>query len=401
MALKYSQYLTIRTITAGTASFQYGSERPPFSEPPRRSEQLPHFGWAAGATRGERGWGNRLAGRDIGSHSLDLHNRQPLSHRSRMTVRTEAAVLLQPTDEALRHLPEGPYPLGPSRLSWVAIQHGPEAKTGSLNVLDLTTGVNQSYTLPGRPGFAFPCDDGRRFVIGCERRLGIFNPSNGDWQPFGEEIDTDVSGTIINDGVIFEDNLIFGTKDLEFATRKAGLYLYRGRDRKLIRLRDDQICSNGKAIRQGADGLELIDIDTPTLKIVAYPLDIAAARIGSPRTIIDLTGSQSFPDGAILSPAGDSIIVSMYNPSAAPEGETREYSLVDGGLRRVWATPGSPRNTCPNLIHHNDRVHLVITTAVEGMPADQRRDSPNAGCLFHAETEFDSTGNAPSFPASP
>lgn len=316
-----------------------------------------------------------------------------------MTDRTQATVLLQPADEALRYLPEGPYPLGPSRSSWVAIQHGPEATAGSLNVLDLTSGANRSYALPGRPGFAFPCDDGQRFVIGCERRLGIFDPSSGDWQPFGEEIDADVTGTIINDGVIYEDNLIFGTKDLQFATPKAGLYLYRGRDQKLIRLRDDQICSNGKAVRQGAQGLELVDIDSPTFKIVAYPLDIDAGRLGRPRTVVDLAGSQAVPDGAILTPAGDGIIVSMYNPEPAPEGETREYSIADGSLRRVWTTPGSPQNTCPNLVDHNGRVHLVITTAVEHMPADRRGQSPHAGCLFHAETDFETIGNAPAFPS--
>lgn len=316
-----------------------------------------------------------------------------------MTDRIEATVLHRPSDDALCFLPEGPYPLGPSRMSWVAIQHGPEAIAGSLNILDLASGENCSYLLPGRPGFAFPCDDGARFIVGCERQLGLFHPPSGDWQLLVDQIDADVEGTIINDAVIFEDNLIFGTKDLQFATPKAGLYLYRGRDKKLIPLRDDQICSNGKAVRRGTHGLELIDIDSPTKKIVAYPLDIDTGTLGTPRTVVDLTADPAVPDGAILTPGGDGVIVSMYNPAAAPEGETREYSIIDGSLRRVWVTPESPQNTCPNLVQHEGRVHLVIATAVEHMPEERRGDSPQAGCLFIAPTDFDSVGNAPAFPA--
>ncbi|WP_164101893.1 SMP-30/gluconolactonase/LRE family protein [Candidatus Laterigemmans baculatus] len=315
-----------------------------------------------------------------------------------MTVRTEATVLHRPSDAALRFLPEGPYPLGPSRISWVAIQHGADATSGSLNILDLASGENSNYPLPGRPGFAFPCDDGARFLVGCEREIGLFHPPSGDWQLLIDGIDADVEGTIINDAVIFEDDLIFGTKDLEFATRKAGLYLYRGRDKKLIRLRDDQICSNGKAIRQAPHGLELIDIDSPTRKIVAYPLDIERGKLGEPHTVVDLTSDSSAPDGAILTPDGGGVIVSMYNPGAAPAGETREYSLRDGCMRRVWLTPGAPQNTCPNLVQHEGRVQLVITTAVEHMPVERQSDAPQSGCLFIAPTEFDSVGTAPAYP---
>ena len=91
-----------------------------------------------------------------------------------------------------------------------------------------------------------------------------------------------------------EDNLIFGTKDLEFATKKAGLYLYRGSDKKLIRLRDDQICSNGKAIQQTADGgLRLLDIDTPTRQLVAYRLDIKSGSLGAAEVLLDFFESST------------------------------------------------------------------------------------------------------------
>lgn len=314
-----------------------------------------------------------------------------------MTEILKARVLFRPESSELRFLPEGPYPLEDSRFSWVAIQHGADSSRGSLNIFDMRSGANQSFALPGRPGFAFPCSDKRNFVIGCERRLALFDPFSNTCVEFGDLIDSDKEGTIINDGLVWEDNLVFGTKDLAFATRKAGLYLFRGRDQKTIRFRDDQICSNGKAIRKKDTGLELIDIDSPTRQVVAYPLNIEEGVLGDPRVVVDLTSDQAVPDGAILSPDHRSIIISMYNPNPAEYGETREYCLANGELLRVWQTPGSPQNTCPNLVRHEGKIVLVITTAVEHMPESRRSASPEAGSLFVADTHFDSIGDAPQF----
>lgn len=318
-------------------------------------------------------------------------------------IRT-AELLFRPQSDALRFLPEGPYPTQRSgELSWVAIQHGAEATTGSLNLLTLggpDRGVkNQSFDLPGRPGFAFPCDDGLTFVVGLDRALGRFTPQTGAWEVFCEGIDAGVDNTIVNDGMIWEDNLIFGTKELEFKTPKAGLYLYRGNDKRLIQLRSDQICSNGKAIRRTAGGLELIDIDSPTRQVVAYDFDIAAGTLGQRRVLVDLTDDPAVPDGAILSPDGESVIVSMFHPGAPGDGETRLYNLADGSLKIVWRTPGSPQNTCPNLIAHEGSVALVITTAVENMSDEVRQKCPTAGCLFIGQTDFEKPTPMPTYPA--
>ena len=259
-----------------------------------------------------------------------------------------AEVLFRPATDALRFLPEGPYPTTRSgELSWVSIQHGKDSKVGAINLLNLVTKKNHSFDLPGRPGFAFACDDGLSFVVGCERSVGRFVPQTGSWEVFCEGVDNDVENTIINDGMIWEDNLIFGTKDLEFRTKKAGLYLWRGADKKLIRLRDDQICSNGKAIRQTPAGLELIDIDSPTRQIAGYLLDIPGGKLGERRVLIDLTNDPAVPDGAMLTPSGDGILVSMFHPGNAIDGEARHYDLKSGQLITTWKTPGSPQNTCP------------------------------------------------------
>jgi sugar lactone lactonase YvrE len=201
----------------------------------------------------------------------------------------DARLLYLPESPEVRFLPEGPTALGGGMFSWVAIQHGPEAVTGSLNVFDLKTGRNQQFNLPGRPGFAKPTQQEGVFVVGCERSLGIFRVSDQSWQVICEGIDSGVDNTIINDGTCFGDNLVFGCKDLDFKTKKAGLYLFRGRDKRLVQLRSDQICSNGKDVISSGDGLHLIDIDSPTRKVVRYRLDTQAGQLSDCQTIIDLS----------------------------------------------------------------------------------------------------------------
>ncbi|WP_182865774.1 SMP-30/gluconolactonase/LRE family protein [Rhodopirellula sp. JC639] len=318
-------------------------------------------------------------------------------HRPHPTIRRglivpeviEATPLNVPDSDALRFLPEGPYQIAPGVFSWVGIQHGASATCGSLNRYDFATGNNTSQDLPGRPGFAFPCQTPNRFVVGCERSLGYFDVVSGDWKPFCDTIDQDVTNTIINDGLPLDDNLIFGTKDLEFATKKAGLYLYRGRDQKLIRLRDDQICSNGKAAIVDADRLSLIDIDSPTRQVVRYGLDIDRGTLSEAEVVLDLTSDPAVPDGAILTPDGAGLIVAMFLPQSAAFGETRLYDLASGQCRKVWRTPLSPQNTCPALVQHAGKLKLVITTAVENMTADDQAVCSNAGKIFVADSGLD------------
>ncbi len=315
------------------------------------------------------------------------------------TIRAD--LLFLPDNEPLRFLPEGPYAIGGGRFSWVGIQHGANAIVGSLNIYDLHDRTNQSFELPGRPGFARPTNLEGTFLVGCERELGLFEISTATWKTLCAGIDSDVTNTIINDGTTYGANIIFGTKDLEFKTKKAGLYLYRSQDGQLVRLRNDQICSNGKDIIDVGGKLQLFDIDTPTQRVVRYRLDIHSGSITDCETVIDLTSLDSFPDGMCLTPDEQSTIISFYNPNPAEFGETRQYSLISGELERIWQTPGSPQATCPLLIEHPDgSVKLIITTAVENMPADRRSTSPLAGAIFMADTDFSHAPSALQFPIS-
>ncbi|MFO0869910.1 MAG: SMP-30/gluconolactonase/LRE family protein [Pirellulales bacterium] len=310
---------------------------------------------------------------------------------------SEARPLFRPADAALRFLPEGPYACAPGQFSWVAIQHGAAAVVGSLNLFDLTLGTNQRWDLPGRPGFAFPATDGHSWVVGLEHHVYLFDTLTGRCSEVCGPVDTGVTGTIINDGTIFEDGLIFGCKDLRFTDRKAGLYFWRAADRHLFPLRHDQTCSNGKKVRRQNGQLSLLDIDSPTKTLVEYPLDVAGGTLGEPRVVLDLRAGESFPDGMILTPDAQSVIIAFYDPRDVSHGETRQYRLADGTVEHIWRTPGSPRVTCPALVPTGTGTTLVLTTAVEHMTLSQEAQHPHAGCLFQAATHFPTVPLGPRF----
>lgn len=314
-----------------------------------------------------------------------------------MPQSTTCDILFQPNSDALRFLPEGPYQIDANRFSWVGIQHGADSTVGSVNIFDLKTGTNESFELPGRPGFAFPTTREGVFMIGVERSVGLFDTKDGSFTPLTTDVDAAVDNTIINDGMVFQNGLIFGCKELEFKTKKAGLY-WMSADGMLTQLRNDQICSNGKAaLNDDPETLRLIDIDSPSKQIVQIEVDLSTGEVKSENTVIDLTAEDVFPDGLILTPDRQSLIVALYNPGDPIAGEARQYSIESGDLQHTWTCPGSPRVTCPQLIEHGGAVSLLLTTAVEHMEADQRDRHPNAGCLFIGATSFSSTSAQPKF----
>jgi sugar lactone lactonase YvrE len=182
---------------------------------------------------------------------------------------------------------------------------------------------------------------------------------------------------------------VFGTKDTRFADPIAQLYLYTLDDNRVSMLADRQVCSNGKVFAADDRGVILFDIDTPTRQVVRYRLDVATRTAIPDGVALDLRGEPGFPDG--MCDCGDgSVVVAFYNPEPVAAGRAVRYDLASGRAVEEWMTPGSPRVTCPLLVTRPDGVKLVLTTATEGMPAEQRAKCPEAGNLFAAATRLSS-----------
>ncbi len=93
-----------------------------------------------------------------------------------MTTHYLARHFFDPTNEELRYLPEGPrvmqnYQGGGNVVGWVGIQHGLNRLDGSINLLDLESGINTSLPIAGRPGFFAETTNPGVLLVGLDRRL--------------------------------------------------------------------------------------------------------------------------------------------------------------------------------------------------------------------------------------
>lgn len=305
-----------------------------------------------------------------------------------------ATVLLSPTIEADRFLPEGPRTVlveGRPALAWVNIQTAADATGGDVHVR-FWDGEHRTYAQACRPGFLFPTDRADTLLVGREKEVGLLHLATNKFHALAA-IDDPNSRTIINDGEIVPGGraVVFGTKDVRFADPIANLYLFTLDDHRITVLADRQTCSNGKVFARDGEGLVLFDIDTPTKTVVRYRLDLDGRRVNDPVVVLDLADRGGFPDGMVG--AGDgTVIIAFYNPAPVHAGRAIRFDLRTGSAVEEWTTPGSPRVTCPLLVEHEGAVRLVLSTATEGMPAADRAKCPNAGDLFWAETRI---GSAP------
>ena len=305
----------------------------------------------------------------------------------------------EPAEEELRFLPEGPrllrnHPDGGTRLGWVAIQHAADAKTGSINVLDLVSGRNTSFPLPGRPGFFAETTEPGVVLVGLERRLAYFNLSTGVLKESGPVVTTD-ERVIINDGLAIDNGVLFGTKHLEFNQPIAALYFYDYATRTVRTVIGRQLCSNGKFLSRDADGATLIDIDSIPKTITRYRFDANLERLISSALVAPPDSLPGYPDGLRPAPDGESVIVAFYNPEPVANGNAQQIRLADGKVLCEWLIPGAPRVTCPEFVFLEGEVKIIFTTAVEGMPAATQRLAPASGALFIANTPFQNTPAPP------
>jgi sugar lactone lactonase YvrE len=300
-----------------------------------------------------------------------------------------ASVFVSPAAEADRYLPEGPHAVtvaGRSAVAWVNIQTAADATSGAIHLRFWDTGEVRALPQPGRPGFIVPTDRPGVVLAGEDKQLGTVDLTTGVFTALATLPD-DNPRTMINDGNVMPGGqaVVFGTKDFQFKDPIAHLYLFTPDDRRVTTLAGNQTCSNGKVFGRDAAGLLLYDIDTPRRVVTRYRLDLDKRTLREEGVAVDLRDEEGFPDGMVDGGDG-SVIVAFYNPRPVADGRAVRFRLSDGEPLETWTTPGSPQVTCPLLVERDGGVKLILTTAVEGMPAELRRQCPHAGDLFLAAT---------------
>jgi sugar lactone lactonase YvrE len=302
-----------------------------------------------------------------------------------------AHALFAPPAEADRFLPESPHSItagGRPALAWVNIQTAEQAKSGAVHLRFWDTGEHRTLPLPARPAFLAPTDRPGVVLVGREKEVGTLDLQTGAWTTLAA-IPDDNPRTIINDGAVVPGGraVVFGTKEVQFKDSIAALYLLTFADRRVSVLAGGQTCSNGKVFAADEPGLTLFDIDTPRRVVTRYRLDPDRRSLHEEGIAVDMRAVDGFPDGMIDAGAG-TVVIAFYNPGRVRDGRAYHYDLDTGERLGEWVVPGSPRVTCPCLVERASGIELVLTTAVEGMPDNQRRECPHAGELFVAPTGF-------------
>jgi len=303
---------------------------------------------------------------------------------------TTASVWVRSEDED-GFLPEGPRSIvveGREAVIWVNIQTAANATTGGLHLRYWDDGEQGLWNLRGRPGFVLPTDKPGTVFVGMGKELGALDLESNEFRVLGKIPDANPR-TIINDGEVYPGGreIVFGTKDTQFADPLASLYHFALADGIVTPIAEKQTCSNGKLFHRDAKGLVLFDIDTPTRSVVRYRFEVGLRGAKADGVALDLRDQPGFPDG--MCSCGDgTAIIAFYNPEAVAAGRAVRFDLTTGRALEEWTTPGSPRVTCPLLVKRPDGVKLVLTTADEGMPPETREKCPEAGSLFIADTSL-------------
>ena len=205
----------------------------------------------------------------------------------------QAESLYRHPQKEMRYLGEYPQQCGKERLSWVSCECGPDSKQGAIHILDLNTLERQTHKLPGRVGFAIPESSEGQFLVGCEQELGMFDSNDGSFRAMASISEFEPSGTCINHGISYQSAVFFGSKNADAEQGSAGLYVWV--EGELIRLRDSQDISNGKAVWERDGNLMLIDIDSPSKIVTCSKLSEDLRELGDSEVVLDFREGDPVP----------------------------------------------------------------------------------------------------------
>lgn len=235
---------------------------------------------------------------------------------------------------------------------------------------DPAGGDLKTWKVPSEPGMLCERASGG-LVLALRDGLYGFDPRNGACTALGAGHDQDTARFRFNDGVCDSAGRLYvGTIGPKGEAR------YFRFDPGLARtcIRDDITCSNGIAF--SADAATMYYIDTPSMTVMAYPVDAGtgAVDVAAGRAAITIPKDQGYPDGCCIDAEG-LLWIGLWNGGAVVRADPASGTIV----ARI-EVPGA-RNITACSFGGPDLDTLYITTAGGGDP----KQPENAGFLFAAQ----------------
>ena len=165
-----------------------------------------------------------------------------------------------------------------------------------------------------------------------------------------------------------------GTMDHNEKEASGALYSV-STDGKISRLLKGLRISNGLA--WSPDGKTLYFTDTPTREVKAFDYDLRTGEVANPRVIIHFEKTFGWPDG-MTSDTDGNLWIAMWGGARISEWKPNGTLLAQFGVPALNVTScvfGGPAMN-----------ELFITTAMFGMDKTEFKKNPQAGGIFHMET---------------
>lgn len=234
-------------------------------------------------------------------------------------------------------------------------------------------GRTRQWTMPERLASFALCETDGWLLLGLASRLAFFHLDSERLQPIAE-VEAELP-TRLNDGVCDrQGRFVFGTlhePPAGEAKHRIGGFHRLNADLTLERLPLEPVAiSNGLAF--SPDGTTMYYCDSPTRRILSRDYH-ADGSVGAPRIFVDLADIDGEPDGSTVDAEGG-----VWN---AQWGMSRVVRYrTDGSTDRIVQVP--TRQPTRPALGGVSLDTLYITSAHDGLSAEDLRNEPLAGALF-------------------
>ncbi len=250
------------------------------------------------------------------------------------------------------------------QLYWIDIERR------QLHMYTPGTGRSKSFPTNERIGTVVPVASGGALVA-LQNGIFTMNLSNGAMKLINNPLDT-VADVRFNDGKCDPAGRFWvGSMAMNDKQGTASLYMMNDQH-QVKKILDNVTISNG--IIWSLDQKTMYYIDTPTMQIQAFDFDVTTGNITNPRVVVSVPEGMGAPDGMTIDEEG-MLWVGMWGGRAVAR-----FNPENGKLMQKIEVPAVNITACAFGGAQLDT--LYITTATQGMSAEQLKKYPHAGGLF-------------------
>jgi D-xylonolactonase len=225
--------------------------------------------------------------------------------------------------------------------------------------------------------------NGEGLIVTLRHRFAYFDPATEKLEPL-LEVESKLPGNRFNDGKC-DPRGRFWAGTMDFGCKEPTGSLYRlGPDRMLAKMDSGYPITNGPA--WSADYKRMYYNDTFHGRMYAFDFDLERGELSNKRLFLQLGGEEGNPDGMTTDSEGG-LWVAQWGASKV----TRRDAA--GKVLQAVVLPCSQITSC--AFGGPDFKTLYITTAAQGLTAEQLKKEPLAGGLFAVDLDL------PGLPAHP